>query len=72
MLAGTLLGRLVPEGLRGRVGSVRLFLAQALRPVALSAVGALITPLGLSGITLALFLVVVLLGVGGARAARDL
>ncbi|WP_245970009.1 hypothetical protein [Calidithermus roseus] len=59
--------------LGGRVGSVRLFFAQALRPLALSAVGALITPLGLSGITLALFLVVlVLLGVGGTRAARDL
>lgn len=73
VLAGTLLGRLVPEEIRGRVGSVRLFLGQGLRPVALSAVGALITPVGVPGVAVALFLTVVaLVRLGARRAAKDL
>jgi hypothetical protein len=73
VLVSTLLGRLVPEELRGRVGSVRLFLGQTLRPLSLAATGVLLTPLGLGGITVALFLVVVsLVGFGGTRASKDL
>lgn len=73
VLASTLLGRLMPEELRGRVGSVRLFLGQTLRPLSLAATGVLLTPLGLGGITVALFLVVVsLVGFGGTRASKDL
>lgn len=73
VLVGTLLGRLVPEELRGRVGSVRLFLGQTLRPISLAVTGVLLTPLGLAGITLVLFVVVVsLVGFGGARASKDL
>lgn len=73
VLVGTLLGRLVPEELRGRVGGVRLLLGQTLRPLSLALTGELIPPLGLGGAVLWLFLAVALLvGVGGARAVKAL
>lgn len=72
VLVGTLVGRMVPEDLRGRVGSVRLFLGQGLRPLTLSMVGVLITPMGLGGVSIGIFLVVaLLLGFGVSKAARD-
>lgn len=72
ILLGTLIGRIVPENLRGRVGSVRLFLGQGLRPVSLSLVG-LLLPLGVGGVMVGLFgFTSSLIAYGARQAARDI
>ncbi len=49
-LLGVVVARVTPEGLRGWVSSVRVFLASAPRPLATSVGGALLGPLGVVGL----------------------
>jgi len=49
-LLGVLIARVTPEHLRGRVSSVRVFLASAPRPLATFLGGALLGPLGVVGL----------------------
>jgi len=73
-LLGVFVARVTPEHLRGRVSSVRVFLASAPRPLATFVGGALLGPLGvvgLGGVLVGSATALITYGMGRARSDKD-